>query len=510
MHRSYRFDVRSAVRAGTNTLRIRFASALAYAEGQSARLGSRPAAYSEPFNFIRKMACNFGWDWGPTLVTAGIWQPIGLDAWSVARLRQRPAARDGRRDDGMVDVRVDVERAGARGRSIVSRPVSAAVAGRASTVPAGAVRRRFMLRRRRTSARWWPRGYGEQPLYALAGRSVVAGWAAAGPWRRQIGFRTVGLDTTPDENGTPFTLVVNGEPVFVRGANWIPDDCFPTRITPGPLLATRLDQAIGANINLLRVWGGGLYESEDFYDALRRARPAGLAGLPLRLRGLPRGGAAAPRGRGRGPRATSPGSRRTRAWCCGTATTRTSGATRTGAGRTPLDGRTWGRGLLLRPAARARGRARPDPAVLARQPVRRGRPGHSPQRPSTTAPCTSGTSGTRATTPPTASTCPRFVAEFGFQAPARPGATLPPRGQRRPLAPTRPALRITRRPIDGNVKLTRGLADALCRPRRDFDDWHYLTQLNQARAVRSASSTSARCADAAPGRSSGSSTTAGR
>ena len=84
-------------------------------------------------------------------------------------------------------------------------------------------------------------------------------------WQRRVGFRSVRLDTAPDEHGTAFTLVVNDVPVFVRGVNWIPDDAFVTRVTRDRL-ATRLDQACAANVNLLRVWGGGRYESEDFYD----------------------------------------------------------------------------------------------------------------------------------------------------------------------------------------------------------------------------------------------------
>ena len=84
-HRSYRFDVRSLVSAD-NELTITFRSALRYAEELRDRLGDRPGPYPAPFAFIRKMACNFGWDWGPALPTAGIWQPIGLQAWSTARL----------------------------------------------------------------------------------------------------------------------------------------------------------------------------------------------------------------------------------------------------------------------------------------------------------------------------------------------------------------------------------------------------------------------------------------
>ncbi|MER7475522.1 glycoside hydrolase family 2 protein, partial [Micromonospora sp. NPDC000018] len=111
MHRSYRFDVRSRLRPGDNTLSVRFDSAYRYAEAHRDRLGDRPNAYPEPFPFIRKMACNFGWDWGPTLVTAGIWQPVGLHAWSVARLATvRPLVTvEGR--DGRVELHVEVERA---------------------------------------------------------------------------------------------------------------------------------------------------------------------------------------------------------------------------------------------------------------------------------------------------------------------------------------------------------------------------------------------------------------
>jgi beta-mannosidase len=84
MHRRYRFDVAALLRPGANELTIEFTAPYEYAEAQAARLGARPGPYDEPYAFIRKMACNFGWDWGPTLVTAGIWRPIGLHSWSAA------------------------------------------------------------------------------------------------------------------------------------------------------------------------------------------------------------------------------------------------------------------------------------------------------------------------------------------------------------------------------------------------------------------------------------------
>jgi beta-mannosidase len=112
---------------------------------------------------------------------------------------------------------------------------------------------------------WWPVGYGEQPLADLT-VTLTSDDQELDRWQRGIGFRSVELDTSPDGIGTRFTISINGRPVFVKGVNWIPDDHFPTQVT-AEQIARRLDQTVAANVNLLRVWGGGIYESEDFYRA---------------------------------------------------------------------------------------------------------------------------------------------------------------------------------------------------------------------------------------------------
>ncbi|MGH3338568.1 MAG: glycoside hydrolase family 2 protein, partial [Propionibacteriaceae bacterium] len=112
---------------------------------------------------------------------------------------------------------------------------------------------------------WWPAGYGDQPLADLAVTLSTID-QELDRWQRRIGFRTVELNTSRDDVGTAFTISINGQPVFVKGMNWIPDDHFLTRITAGRL-ARRLDQALAGNVNLLRVWGGGIFESDDFYRA---------------------------------------------------------------------------------------------------------------------------------------------------------------------------------------------------------------------------------------------------
>jgi beta-mannosidase len=474
MHRSYRFDVRTAVRPGTNTLRIRFASAHAYAQEQSARLGPRPASYSEPFNFIRKMACNFGWDWGPTLVTAGIWQPIGLDAWSVARLASvRPLVTvDG--SDGVVDLRVELERAG--DETVVVAARVGAVHARVE-VPAGAVAAGVVLRVPDV-ARWWPHGYGDQPLYAIEVDLSTPDGLPVDSWRRQVGFRSVRLDTTPDESGTPYTLIVNDVPIFVRGANWIPDDPFPSRITRDRL-ANRVTQAVGANINTLRVWGGGRYESEDFYELCDERGLLVAQDFLFACAAYPE---EAPFAEEVAAEAAEQIVR---------LASHPSLVTWTGNNENlwgfadwdwsePLAGRSWGAGYYFTLL----------PELVTRlDPTRPYWPG-SPY---------SGSRDIHPNDPAHGSMhiwdvwnsddylkyreyAPRFVAEFGYQAPPT-FATLRHAVSDKPLASNSPGVTHHQKAIDGDLKLQRGLDAHLPSP-RDFDDWLYLTQLNQARAVQ--------------------------
>jgi len=290
MHRSYRFDVREALNAGDNRLEVDFASALEYALAREDEVGDRPRpqpseklmaqaardgliegdpaeilakgrVYPQPFNAVRKMACSFGWDWGPDLQTAGIWKPVRIERWRIARLASvRPLATvEG--TTGVVTVHVDIERASDAPLTVVASvttPAGATVEATAAIDPAaasGSVRVEVP-----DAALWWPAGYGEPTLHGLTVELHSAD-EHLDNYERRIGFRTVEID----REGGAFTFVVNGVRVFVKGANWIPDDHLLTRITR-ERLARRVDQATAANMNLLRIWGGGIYETDDFYD----------------------------------------------------------------------------------------------------------------------------------------------------------------------------------------------------------------------------------------------------
>ncbi|WP_433531865.1 glycoside hydrolase family 2 protein [Micromonospora sp. CA-263727] len=474
MHRGYRFDVTSLLHAEDNTLAVRFDSAYRYAEAHRDRLGDRPNAYPEPFQFIRKMACNFGWDWGPTLVTAGVWQEIGLHGWSVARLATvRPLVTvDG--GDGRVDLHVEVDR-------VAELPVTvqAEVAGvtAEATIPAGE-RAAVLTLTVAEPELWWPRGHGAQSRYELAVTLCGPDGDTLDDWRRRIGFRAVRLDTTPDAQGAPFALHVNDVPVFVRGVNWIPDDALPTRVTRDRL-AHRFDQATQANVNLLRVWGGGRYESDDFYDL---ADEHGLLVQQDFLFAC----AAYPEEEPFASEVAAEATEQVTRLASHPSLVLWTGNNENIWGwhdwdwQAPLAGRSWGHGYYLELLPRI---------VAALDPTRPYWPG-SPY---------SGNEEIHPNDPAYGTThiwdvwntddytkyreyLPRFVAEFGYQAPPA-YATLRRALSDQPLAHDSPGMAHHQKAIDGDLKLRRGLDAHLPVP-RDFDDWHYLTQLNQARAIQ--------------------------
>ncbi len=118
---------------------------------------------------------------------------------------------------------------------------------------------------------WWPHHLGAQPLYPLTLRLIGDGSDdLLDAHERELGFRSLRLDTSADDHGSAFTFVINDVPLFICGANWIPDDCFPPRVT-AERYAARIEEAKAANIHMLRVWGGGIFEADEFYEACDRA-----------------------------------------------------------------------------------------------------------------------------------------------------------------------------------------------------------------------------------------------
>lgn len=250
-----RVNVTEHLRPGSNVLAVRFDSATQHLA--EVRRSHRPREINDPVGGgtkIRKQQCQFGWDWAPRLVTAGIWRDLRLESWSSNRI---------------VDVRV-TQRHGGQGVSLkfvseLARPSSTVewrgtVSLKEEVVAEVANERAQIV----CPLLWWPGGQGAQPLYEVRLELWEQG-RHLDTWSRRIGLRTVELERKPDQWGESFQFVVNGRPVFAKGASWIPAHSFVgglSRADYEPLLRS----AVAANMNMLRVWGGGIYEHECFYD----------------------------------------------------------------------------------------------------------------------------------------------------------------------------------------------------------------------------------------------------
>ncbi|MDG2053484.1 MAG: hypothetical protein P8J86_02125 [Phycisphaerales bacterium] len=269
MFHRHRFHITEALQSGRNQLTIEFESPVAYAQSLSEQLGPRPANFPwSPYNFIRKSACNFGWDWGPQVATSGIWRDLYLEGLSSARIDSvRPLITEASSTAATVDIHVRLDHrlkhneplqlkatATIQGKSVASKSMDCQHDASDHVITLDWLQPEL----------WWPRGHGLQPLYDLH-IELSQDSQVLDAWQGRLGVRQVELRQTPDQAGTSFALMVNGKEVFCQGANWIPEDLFPAAMTT-QRYRQRIEQACDANMNMLRVWGGGIYEDDAFYD----------------------------------------------------------------------------------------------------------------------------------------------------------------------------------------------------------------------------------------------------
>lgn len=254
---AHRWNVKSRLRPGRNTLSIRFGSAAAYI--RTHRRGHQPREFNDPVGrcqVLRKQQCQFGWDWGPRFVTAGIWRDLRLEAWSANRLLSVRVTQD-HGADGSVTLALAPELARSE-RGVVCH--YRLKLGDILVQEGTGDRLRIVH-----PQLWWPAGHGEQPLYTLAVEVRRRAGPPLGTWVNRLGLRTIALDRHRDAAGETFQFVVNGRPLFAKGANWIPAHSFVAGLTRADY-ARDLRAAAAAHMNMIRVWGGGIYESEEFYD----------------------------------------------------------------------------------------------------------------------------------------------------------------------------------------------------------------------------------------------------
>lgn len=217
--------------------------------------------------FARKAGYHYGWDWGPRLVTSGIWRPVYLRAWSGSRIND--VFIEQKRVDprcavisGHVEILADQAIPNAR-VSITDEATGKLLGDKVVNLQSGINRVTvdFMMRNPRL---WWSNGLGEPHLYQFRTR-VEGADAVLDTKIERVGIRSLRVVHEPDSHGHTFYVELNGKPVFAKGANYIPQDNFLPRVTPEKYKQTILD-AVNVNMNMLRVWGGGIYENDLFYD----------------------------------------------------------------------------------------------------------------------------------------------------------------------------------------------------------------------------------------------------
>ena len=265
MFRTWEFKLNGIAKAGANRLEIRFDPVGPHmAKLEKAR--PLPTWNTPGASYVRKMPCNFGWDWGPTLVTSGIWRKISLIGFNTARwdnvqILQNHGA------DGSVSLDITATAGPASltdplpVRLTLRDPSGKTVGETAAPLATGQLRAAIPVP---SPQLWWPAGMGGQPLYTLTAELLDKNNRPLDTVAKRIGLRV--LRALPQCGDRTMRFTANGVPFFAKGANCIPLDMFPSRVTPEQMRRHVADAA-AVNMNSLRFWGGGCYEDDALFDA---------------------------------------------------------------------------------------------------------------------------------------------------------------------------------------------------------------------------------------------------
>lgn len=268
MFRIWKADAKSGLKEGANELMIRFRSPINEILPLMAKLDYEIPAPNDQGEktspYTRKAPYHYGWDWGPRFVTSGIWRPVMLRAWDEARIEDlnivqnkiTPASAD-----LTAEIEVQVQQGGTY-RVHISDGSGASDSKLVDLTPGmNTVRIPLKISNPRL---WYPVGLGNQEMYEFTA-DLGGGETFIDSFTRKTGLRSLELRQVPDQWGKSFEFVVNGIPVFARGGNWIPADSFNTRVTEKKYRHL-LESFRDANMNFVRVWGGGIYEEDVFYE----------------------------------------------------------------------------------------------------------------------------------------------------------------------------------------------------------------------------------------------------
>jgi beta-mannosidase len=262
MFREWDANIKHLLRPGINNLRIQFPSTIAEDNIRYKLLGQKLPGDEKVV--CRKSAYQFGWDWGPTLITCGIWKPIFLRCWNKLNVEAVQYIQK-KLTDSVADLTgVFTLRSTVKGSASIQLTVNGKIVAKKMVPLQTGLNSSSVDFQIKNPKRWWPNGLGDPYLYPIRyyvnyqGKQVASGI-------QKLGLRTVELCQDKDTAGSSFYFNVNGVPVFMKGANYIPQDNFLPSVTDSAYKAL-IASVKAANMNLLRVWGGGTYEKDTFYN----------------------------------------------------------------------------------------------------------------------------------------------------------------------------------------------------------------------------------------------------
>ncbi|MGN8647504.1 beta-mannosidase [Gracilibacillus sp. HCP3S3_G5_1] len=263
MHRIYEWNIQPFLVKGENVLNVMLFSPLKYIEEKQKndRLAGVDHAV-DGYQHIRKAHSMYGWDWGPKIPDLGIWRDVELKAWNTNRLEEIHVRQIHEANRVKVMFNVAVENEGDQSEITVllkdpeGNMISQSIIDRRQKEP--------LIFEVENPHLWWPVGYGEQSLYTIE-VSLKKDGELIDRLTKRIGLRTIEVKHEPDEWGKSFAFIVNGYPIFMKGANYIPEDNILPR-TSRERTERLIQDAVAANFNMIRVWGGGHYPENYFYD----------------------------------------------------------------------------------------------------------------------------------------------------------------------------------------------------------------------------------------------------
>ncbi|ORY97116.1 glycoside hydrolase superfamily [Lobosporangium transversale] len=281
--RRFIFDATSALQAGTNTIQIQFENAVKQAKDMADNypyyvpdmFNMSAAQHGFPHrNFVRKEQCSFSWDWGPAFAPCGIWRPISLKLDKDGVLVKRWYVNTHfDHIQGLWEVKVSIEIISINERKLRIGVQFDDIKVSSSETTVSVKAREFVAQHstrleQSMVKRWWPRGYGDPKLYKMKASLIDEDGTSIATYNSRCGFRTCELVQEPivkGRAGDAFKFRINGCDIFAKGANWIPGHVFDQLMTTDKKRSL-LEGCVAANMNMIRIWGGGRYETDQFYE----------------------------------------------------------------------------------------------------------------------------------------------------------------------------------------------------------------------------------------------------